>query len=66
MAGRTQVASMEMAMIDAGLIRDTTDDELELYREKSTVLKNDDAFYRRYCRLRHLENLSNQIDNIRS
>lgn len=66
MAGRTQVPSMEMAMIDAGLIRDTTDDELEAYKECRKVTFSDDAFYQRYCRLRHLENLSNQINNIRT
>ena len=53
-------------MIDAGLIRDTTEDELEAYKERRKVEFSDDAFYRRYCRLRHLENMSNQINNIRT
>lgn len=66
LAGRTEVPSVEEAMIEAGLIRDTTEDEIEDFKERRKVEFNEDGYYRRYCRLRHLENISNQINNIRS
>lgn len=66
LAGRTVVPSMESAMIEAGLIRDTTEDEIEDFKERRKVKFNEDGYYRRYCRLRHLEDISNQINNIRS
>lgn len=66
LAGRTEVPSVETAMIEAGLIRDTTEDEIEAYKERRRVKFNEDGYYRRYCRLRHLEDMSNQVNNIRS
>lgn len=65
LAGRTETPAMEMAMIDAGLIRDTTEDEIEAYKERRRITFNEDGYYKRYCRLRHLEDISNQIDNLR-
>lgn len=56
---------MEMAMVNAGLVRDTTEDEISEYRWKKRAIMFDDLYKRRYNRLRHLENLTNQIRNIR-
>ena len=66
LAGRTEVPSVETAMIEAGLIRDTTEDEIEAYKEQRRITFNEDGYYRRYCRLRHLDDISNQINNIRT
>lgn len=64
-AGRTEVSSMEMAMIEAGLIHDHTDEEVEAYRNKKRVTFNEDGYYRRYCRLKHLNNVTQQCNNLR-
>ena len=66
MAGRTETNAIEMALLDAGIIHDTTEDEIEEYRWRQKVKHTDDLYSRRYERLRHLENISNQIDNLRN
>lgn len=65
LAGRTEEPSLELAMIEAGVIRDTTEDELEAEKQRRKAILNDDIYHRRFNRLRYLDNISKQINNIR-
>lgn len=56
---------MEMAMVKSGLIRDTTENELADYKASRRVIFSDDIYAKRYNRLRYLDNISKQVDNLR-